>query len=135
MADELEAGRELDALIARRVFGLEVTASHYTEGGTGRRSTVYSLGPSRLPAYSTEIGAAWPVFVWLVERYGWAEVYMQEDETGCEVRVSEYGYIKRHGGHENPDHVDRLLGGEEFAAAPLAICRAALMAMSKEGER
>lgn len=74
-AAELPAGRELDRLIAERVFGLEVKPMHVI----GRGPDVGTVDPPRvmsdgrrgvachaLPAYSTKIADAWRVVEWLM---------------------------------------------------------------------
>lgn len=100
---ELEAGREMDELIAVRVMGL-VTASpapYWTYSRNGIQEPI--------PAYSTDIAAAWEVVEKMTPGPGF--------------------YVTRAGGHgfwkaifEDDDNEGKAYS----LTAPLAICRAAL---------
>jgi len=139
--DKLEAGRELDALVAEKVMGLR-----YCEPGlaidvaTGAEKTIPPTwmrfkemdghmpvyDPCDLPKYSTEIGAAWEVVEHVRRMHParvWFELYAPRGDlpwtavffTRClewEDSMYEMGS-------------DRIIpsSGKE---APLAICRAAL---------
>ncbi len=126
---ELEAGRELDRLIAERVFGLNTEQRQYHEyradpwacDGCGKRRAYVSrtqVGPC-LPAaspYSTDVAAVMTVFEAMVEMTGSGSI-----EADMEWARGE-GFI-----------VNVTLGFDETTAnstgpLPLAICRAALAA-------
>jgi hypothetical protein len=113
---EMEAGREMDALMAEKVFNKPPSyynCPHFDENG---RILSFCSCPS-LPPYSTDIVAAWQV----VEKM---------DHLDCAIEYS----VKN---DEVSEQFGRwfVLFGEElekgaFAdTAPLAICRAARMAV------
>ena len=117
--DEMPAGREMDALVAERVYGKglcdEEDWSVVTAPGglrvLGTRCPVHGLNNCQqkilLPSYSTDIAAAWGV----VEKMG----------TPFELdSVSQDNHLARFGGH------GFWVAG---STAPLAICRAALEAV------
>jgi hypothetical protein len=105
---EPEAGRELDALVAERVFGwtecdpdARPFGAVFEEPGYGRASN----GDRRfIPTYSTDIDAAWQV----VERVG---------ERCCDFTLERAG---------SAWHADFRMGVATATTAPLAICLAAL---------
>lgn len=124
----LEAGRDLDALVAKRIFGAEMPMNTYPDrvylpeflrfyrapGGAeaagwprGKPSTTAT------PPYSTDIAAAWLV----VERSG---SFMLYQATG--------GWVAQLGLRAKP-----YSGTSEAWAetAPLAICRAALASVGE----
>jgi hypothetical protein len=121
-----EAGIELDALVAERVMGfiVERRGEHWryfndaiSEEGGGRWT-------SPVPDYTTDIAAAWQVVEWMRGEDFWFSLTYK-----CGVFLGELdkpGYFARfrcvRGG----------VRGEHFNAAesaPLAICRAALLAV------
>jgi len=95
----MEAGREMDALIAEKV----------TQRNVGIR--VYD---NRLPRYSTDISAAWEVADWLRNYWGTFEL------------------IAGLSWHCWSELKDAKIWGTGNTA-PLAICRAALLAVMEEG--
>lgn len=127
--DEIQAGRELDALIAEKVFGWRWLVSEgsgkrgifseqnnpgwFSREASGHERLAYEWD-CKLPYYSFDIASAWK----LVER-------MQAEGHCLEVRP----YVKVSSGYR----VSIWEGGElDYATgetAPLAICRAALKAL------
>ena len=152
MAEELEAGRELDAMIAERVMGFVWPANrcpvcgwtYSSEAGVGRapfNCSMRPLPPRRAadPApYSTDLVAAWTV----VERLNAADWLVVVKSMPVDVpfsldldtdvrsiyrravvQLTDMRYAKGagllHARHVPPTFAD---------TAPLAICRAALLA-------
>lgn len=118
----MEAGRELDAQIAEKVMGYAMTVVAAIDGeslGLDFETEDWQV----LPHYSTNIAAAWPIAEKLhlsVMRAGdeWAAAVLDGEPHAEE---GEY-----HGGY-----VDCGLHDVAYApTAPLAICRAALLAVS-----
>ena len=107
--DELQAGRELDALVAEKVMGCRMTANRNVLEADGRITPV--------KAYSFDIALAWLILT----SFQWPRqlTRLQRTDTGnwrCDIEL--------HGG-DGPTvsayHVD----------APVAICRAALKAVGR----
>jgi hypothetical protein len=113
-------GREMDALIAREIFGMTIDRTFKGEWVVNPSYYVGSLGESRARGwapkpYSTDIAAAWAVVEYFAKKYGSVEIDQVEKEnlTGQEWCVC-------------------LRMDVDFAladTAPLAICRAALLAV------
>jgi len=111
----LEAGRELDALVAEKVMdykrgdvaGQEVWATKEPEG-----MLIRFVGDDFMP--SKEIGHAWQVVEKMSKR---DTVYIYLYEGGCSIL---------HGFYQ-----EKLASAD---TAPLAICRAALLAVMEEAE-
>jgi hypothetical protein len=101
---ELQAGRALDARVAIRLFDYHMVHCRDSEGGW-RRS---------LPAYSTNIAAAWQV-VERVRALGFGVTISDGDEWSVGIA---------------PNNHDADVTVEFGDSAPLAICRAALAAVS-----
>lgn len=99
--DDMEAGRELDAMVVEKVMGVDITS-----------------GSHRVPFYSTDIAAAWEVVEKLKSSSFYIEFYIEF-------------YINRwqcHFCHETNGGVNCR---RSYApTAPLAICRAALKAIA-----
>lgn len=123
----LEAGRELDALVAEKVMSYEwmdwplnPEQPHLVPPGyEDPRKPVWWLGRSvqeLVPNYSSDIAAAWQV----------AGVFDEVD-----LHKGQHGWLCR---LERGDD-DAIQMGEAFraASAPLAICRAALDAVGSDG--
>lgn len=115
----LNAGRELDAAVAERVMGWTRThETHRLHGRTYLRGAAPATGRLQaVPAYSTDIAAAWLVVEKLRE-HGWFPSVQAQEECGqlggrwlCEVDPR-FSFIDGDG-----------------STAPLAVCRAALAAM------
>ncbi len=110
----MEAGRDLDTLVAEKVMGLEVTHSEISSPGYLH---VRGTG-SELPYYSTSISAAWQVVAKMKEDghsitvNGWGEEFI-EGEVVPEIWEVEFS---------GPE--PRPFG--KAGDAPHAICRAAL---------
>jgi len=116
--DELN-GRELDAQVAQRVFGLQIEPRVNTR--TGETDYVYPLRPGappdewvRIPFYSVSLAAAINLEVELQHR-GWRRADSNLKDTG-DVRV-----ILQHTAGRRV---------EAFGRAPMALCRAALKAVA-----
>lgn len=114
--DKLEAGRELDALIAEKVMGWTPhcqNPAHYVEvaNSTSEMSVIQEVVAYWRP--STDIAAAWQV-VEKLRAAGW--FYSLSDA----VEIPEYIVM-----FYQPDSPDAQAMDE---SAPLAICRAALKA-------
>ena len=140
---QMEAGRELDALIVEKVMGWAwfrhtciaggkrywarslFIPDHNVEpfdGGYGIEN-VPAVGDETVaimnaPNYSTDIAAAWQVVEKMRER-GWHFLLMVSHESGMAIASF---YL---GPHDRSD----LSATEEWQNAPRAICRAALKAM------
>jgi len=119
--DKLEAGPELDALVAARVMGLTVVRDPVSERGV----SIGEAGPKGfdLKKYSTEIAAAWEVLEKLrcmlsKGKFGWVHVCAGPKNDGWEVQFVQAKFME-------PGEIDFFLQAE---TAPLAICRAALKA-------
>lgn len=103
----MEAGRELDALVAEKVMGLDCSWRCVTLDGTGR-----DRGPARrIKPYSTNIDAAWEVVEKLKENH---TVNIHGYSDGWEVGLIGPGSAAVDGQAET---------------APHAICLAALKAV------
>lgn len=131
-ADEIRtmpAGRKLDAIVAELVMG-------WTDTGTDGVST-YGLPPSpnlqdiyhkhnsagnglfHVPRFSTDIAAAWLVWEWLTRQFTNVALYAYDRDRH---RVLCWG-IDESGNSYN------VVSGGGAESVPVAICRAALMAV------
>ena len=108
--DKLEAGRELDALVAQAVFNEEVRQKRAVHD----IDNLYISGELPLPQYSTDISAAWQV----VEKIKHTLFIIRQDDAWF-IGSSDKLY------HDNMNIIS------EAPTAPLAICRAALKAVSQ----
>jgi hypothetical protein len=113
-----QAGRELDARIAVEVMGWRDCDPHEVDAfgelvGWGRNK---GAGKHHIPAYSTDIAAAWEV----VEKLGQTRT--------VKVWKCHDGYICDLTPHDGPVFAGFVQVGAE--TAPLAICRAALIAIA-----
>ena len=121
--DELEAGRELDALVAEKVMGWHVTPRGRCIS-PGYNPDCYKGGylgaPFDVPKYSTDIAAAWEAH---------RKIIMPSTELAFNyARELEIAAGACWGGNDcNVLDVLRYL-------TPLAICRAALKALEKNAE-
>ena len=57
----MDAGRKLDALIAEKVFGMDLVSMKSIEPNDGALLFLVKGGWLRIPAYSTDIAAAWQI--------------------------------------------------------------------------
>lgn len=109
----MEAGREMDCAVDEFIFGNEWT--HIAPG----------VPWDDIPTYSTDIAAAWQVVEKLERDYPHSIIRVSNgDSDSCDCDILGYGklgvaHISIDGGLEN---------------APLAICRAALLAIQEGGE-
>lgn len=105
--DKLEAGRELDALVAQRVFPDDVFRWHSRCDYSGCFRCLHNC-----EHYSTDIAAAWLV----VERFRELRYAFSLDDRGDRLWDCYFQL-------DSTDYSSGCLGVD---AAPLAICRAAL---------
>ncbi len=110
----MQAGHELNKLIAEFVFGMKLEKNHGFAGGyywVGNGVLFGDVPAHGMPDYSTDIEAAWTV----VEK-------MTDGETpnDFELRTSIRGW-----------RCDFYKGYASAETAPLAICKAALLAVMK----
>jgi hypothetical protein len=137
--DDMPAGREMDALIAEKVFGLEVYRSkrdwiqtgmpHMAEWSEAVGYPAYWHPPFELatyvPEYSTNLIAAWEVVGELKNYDYWLNLtfemtyFPSEDKTRMAWQVNFRGRKCGFGCSDNP---------------ALAICRAALKAVGEVAE-
>lgn len=138
MGNELPAGRELDALIAEKVMGLEVIKSgaecsmftpgaRWVPGGEYYELPVLlavesgtdpaDVNDPYLAAYTTDIAAAWRV----VEKLRAQGVYLDVRSESAAYGVSGFDRSK-----------NQIIASHRTPTAPLAICRAALAAVESE---
>lgn len=68
--DSLLAGRELDALIAEKIFGFS-DIREYAEGYFGKGEVFGLFAKQRIPDFSTDIAAAWLVVEKLKREMTW----------------------------------------------------------------
>lgn len=108
----MEAGRELDALVAERVMGLEAVNDGWVAESFPNGGMVYPL-----PEYSTDIAAAWRIVEILRPRY-----YM--------FRIFVYSCIEA----QFQDHPNNAIAVGRSDTPAHAICLAALKAIGYESE-
>src|SRR3990167_9984414 len=110
--DKLEAGRELDAMIADRVMGFSFNSYGHSFTGHGHPGW-HAL--DKLPAFSNNIAAAWQV----VEK----------------MRLSPWRWFEM--AHRPSGYMCNMTGNVQHSiyapTAPLAICKAAPKALEKPG--
>lgn len=117
---DFEPGPELDAEIARRVFGYEIlpyrnadnSATFFADGALYRLT----------PGYSTDIAAAWQI-VQKMHDDGWT-VHLQCYTNPHDVRGWSCTFVR-------PGAMGAV-AVSYFSQAPLAICRAALDALTSK---
>lgn len=137
MSEELQAGRDLDALVAERVMGYEKRAESEWLGGFAwiSHDDGHWYGVTSMPRFSTDISAAWDV----VER-------LQSDALSLGWKRRDFSLERK----------DRMVDGRWYCVtdavptdiypngyavdgvadtAPLAICRAALKACAPTPEQ
>jgi hypothetical protein len=115
--DGLEAGGELDALVAERLFnwklhprvGIFAQPRFFTDRG--------GLQPEDCPEFSTDIAAAWEVFV----RLGPAWQVSQSDWGGWADDQRWWCWLPKENGGDGTITM--------APTAPIAICKAALLTM------
>jgi hypothetical protein len=114
VSTELEARRELDALVAERVMGWRLVENTGLAGGRfwqGHGGSFGDFPEHSPPAFSTDIASAWEVVERMRQRGLLVGVYTADDGSCWQAATS----------------ADATL----FSAptAPLAICRAAIAAV------
>jgi hypothetical protein len=129
--ENMPAGREMDALIAKEVMGLEVLDvpivprevfnRHWLTDAAHREfMKAYPDGGAKTVShYSTETSAAWEVVEKLHSMGAWLSISIIPGYKTWDVR----GVL-----NENTREEHRFINHAE--SAPLAICRAALLAVS-----
>ncbi len=107
----MPAGREMDALIFERVMELAF-------GSTGKNTTA--------PHYSTDIAAAWEV----VEKFA----HNHRNNLAVEMGFSHFGLVAYPGGEWfcSLGLNDGVTHSAKAETAPLAICRASLIAVLED---
>ena len=126
----MKAGRELDALIAEKVMGLIAYKVQLT-APPPRVRTIDELQRvgSPLSHYSTDIAAAWEVVQKLGRWRGFDFMLVMPDlEQTFHLHTYEAGWYEAT--NDGPER--RVVGDAD--TAPLAICLAALKAVSQEGQ-
>jgi len=126
--DKVSASREMDALIAEKVMGLEteliITALHGEE--------LLYFGEDRflchVPHYSVNISAAWEVVEKWNEKSFHIMRFSHRSEGGSEMAVA----LESRWYRASFDASARVFS--EAESAPLAICRAALKAVEGKEE-
>ena len=121
--DEMEAGPELDALIAEKV--MEWTGVHYRAGYSDEECTspsgLYGKGPDGRvflsKSYSTDIAAAWPVLEKINNAFGIMILVLPDGRTE----------VQRMRPRSLEGFTEKITVSAD--TAPLAICRAALKAI------
>jgi len=116
----MEAGRELDKLIAGKIFNLSIGCDYMR----GKMWVVFPNGSMmppnempELPYYSTDLGAAWKV-VEHIDLIGWTNsLGKTASDKWCFLKYDEW---------DNDHRVDHSTIAE---SAPHAICLAALAAV------
>ena len=116
---DLKPGRELDALVAEKIFGAKLVYSAFANDIISCDFPDRKLGHyfPRLPAYSTSIEAAWEAVLHLkekLEKFDFKLFTHMKDENGREWCATFYEFF---------------LPGESGETACHAICLAALRAM------
>lgn len=125
----LDAGRELDAIVAEKVMGWGRDGARLWPPGVKRSKWPHGISA---PAYSTDISAAWDA-VRAMSRHG----FLFRGEVYTDGARADFVYYERPA-DEVPDGVavvdPREVSDEATPedAMPLAICRAALAALSHE---
>src|SRR5262245_40649185 len=109
--DNLQAGRELDALIAERIFGdfpVHLGDAPYVQTPSPHNDMHYAP----VESYSTDIAAAWLV----VEKFNDYSTQLDSHGNGYTFHI----------------YKDATSYNGDAKTAPLAICRAALKAVSAQ---
>lgn len=112
----MEAGAEMDALVATKVMGWIQASTQSSVWLTWYPPGEHSKARLSPPPFSTDIAAAWEVVKRII---------------GTTKRCPQVRWISEAMSHEW--HCDMEWGAEAYApTAPLAICRAALIAVMEE---
>lgn len=127
--DEMPAGREMDALVAKKIFGkVRCQARCHKRGVRGSMDGTYCYAQpdspaqgANIPHYSTDISAAWEVVEKIRSSSGLSVI--------VEASVHPNEYICAIGAHHRGQWIESFRSAE--AEAPLVICRAALKAVDR----
>ena len=117
--DQLEAGWELDALVAEKVMGCQ--SVHEVEPGLWRDEI------GRIPRFSTDIAAAWQV----VEKLRQSRICL-DVTTRLESYYVSANLVDDAAGEFRSGYFSKRIADGIADTAPLAICRAALAAQSRQ---
>lgn len=124
----MKAGRELDALVAEKIFGTEI---HHYHGD-------WPFGPAGqdIPRYSTDLRSAWLVVEKLRGDWfsfkAWQPCKEPHEAGGKPVEIAVVSFVcgagpcPRHNTDFDNHHGAYAIEAETF---PLAVCKAALIAM------
>jgi hypothetical protein len=127
-ADVIEAGREPDALVAEKVMGADVARNASMQGAYTDMYQRCDIGWEAVPAYSTDVAAAWHITDWIREREGHFKVTCN---FGCRWEAVITLPLSR----DDPRR-DGLIGAWSYSSegtnAPHAICLGALKAVGVE---
>ena len=125
----MKAGRELDALIAEKVFGLKIEWEHYAAGSRPMVITEDVRGNNMASHYSTQIADAWLV----VEKLHSDGIYMSLENDGYQGQTSVMLFSMKEGTYNEHGSQDKRMGEcNRASTAPLAICLSALKAVGHE---
>lgn len=115
-AEQLQAGRELDALIAEKVMHWTLKGAHPIFG-----SPVYATGKTDtlVPFFSADIGAAWDLKDFLLRNHRCS--YFEIRTAGGSYYTAQFSAT---------DLEERI--SEDGDTAPLAICRMALKTVKEK---
>jgi hypothetical protein len=126
----MDAGRELDALVAEKVMGwMRVNSPHKITGANGEPSGLEPIGGGYatfavVPHYSTDIAAAWQIVEMMERRGYWCQMRTPfqagDGGDGFWAGFTPHGTS---GWNGRPDH------WTDATILPLAICLAALRAV------
>jgi hypothetical protein len=124
--DTMDAGREMDALVAEKVMGWKVS---YTYEGYPRYEDHGPVGSywASIPEFSTRIEKAWEV-VEKMDSLGW-KFGMVQDGNGWDVNIY---HPDVHPSCQSCGHTSSGAINAFADTAPLAISRAALKATNNE---
>lgn len=120
MSEQKQAGRELDAEIARRVLGSAVIRG----GGYGHDFSFTDYPAVQVPSYSTEIAAAWEIVEWFRSRR--YNVFLSAECGWQSAPGTPQFAVTIEWMADEPAVIESVF--EVGATMPLAICRAALEA-------
>lgn len=126
----MPAGYEMNKLIAEHIFGMWIEENHGMAGGfywVGNGVQFGDMRVQNVPDYSTDISAAWEVYEKIISdcksNNGEPDFFMLNAYQACPERG---WYIAKIWAHYDGDIVEFELTAP---SAPLAICRAALLAV------
>lgn len=119
----MPAGREMDALIATKVMGWKVDDLTATSP-TGSSNSRIPHGDEWLEYYSTDMTTAWLVVEKLMHD---GFIWKSNGNEACGNLIYSFSFAKNDDGYE--DYFQTYDSGITENNLPLAICRAALLAV------